>query len=66
MIFFSFSVQLVHTIAEEATRLYEQSPEAGHEVRKGYFGLQTLFEISPQGKGKDDPYRLQLSSLAKV
>jgi hypothetical protein len=24
---------------EEATRLYEQSPKAGHEVRKGHFGI---------------------------
>jgi len=34
-------------IAEKATRQYEQSIEAGHEVRESNIGIQTHDEVRP-------------------
>ena len=51
---------------EKATRLYEQSSKACNEVWQGHSRLQALFEVTSQGKGKDDPYFLQLPTFEKI
>jgi hypothetical protein len=46
MIFFSLLISFFDPRVEEATRLHEQSAEAGHEVWKGYFGIQAFHQVT--------------------
>ena len=53
-------------IVEKATGLYEQSPQAGHEVWQGHLGIQTYLEGPPEGKGKNGSYLIELPAPPKV
>jgi len=52
--------------AEEATRLDEQSIEAGHAFRQGHPRLQVVLSFVAGQQGQDGSHQQQLPSFAQV
>ena len=56
----------IFSSTEEESRLDELPSSACDEVRQGHFGIQGYCQSTSQIQGQNDPYFIQLSSIAQV